>query len=275
MVGAEIVRQAHMAGIDCTGLSHRELDITKNEDVVSTIRSVSPEIVINAAAFTAVDRAEGDQARAFLVNAKGAGHVASAATSIGASIVHVSTDYVFDGEAKEAYRPSDRPNPINVYGQSKLDGEAAVRLACPKHAIIRTAWVYSHEGHNFVRTILHLGGEGQSVKVVDDQRGSPTAASDLAGALLKTARVMLERPISGTFHFTNAGVTTWYDFANAIFEMSGMTNAVVSPTSTAEYPTAAKRPLWSVLDSSTFQKEFAVTPRSWRAALRETLNRIQ
>lgn len=275
MVGAEIVRQAGKSGIDCTGLSHHELDITNKEDVVSALRSASPEIVINAAAYTAVDKAEADQARAFLVNVKGAENVASAATAVGAGIVHISTDYVFDGETNEAYRPSDRPNPINVYGQSKLDGEAAVQSACLKHVIIRTAWVYSHEGHNFVRTMLRLGVAGQSVKVVDDQHGSPTAASDLAVALLKTAHVMLERPISGTFHFTNAGVTTWYGFANTIFEMSGSSDVAVSPISTAEYPTPAKRPSWSVLDSSTFEKEFAVTPRTWRAALRDTLNQMQ
>jgi dTDP-4-dehydrorhamnose reductase len=275
MLGSQLVRQSREAGWDCTALTHEELDITDGDAVSSAIVAASPDVVINAAAYTAVDRAEHDEARATLINGAGAGNVARAASSVGAAMVHVSTDYVFDGEANEAYRPTDQTNPINAYGRSKLVGETAVRSECVRHAIIRTAWVYSHEGHNFVRTMLRLAESGKEVSVVDDQQGSPTAASDLAEALLKTARGMTARNISGTFHFTNAGVTTWFDFATAIFEMHGMSSQSVRPISTAEYPTPAKRPLWSVLDCSTFEKEFSITPRTWRSALRETLNQIQ
>lgn len=275
MVGSEVVRQARAAAWDCTAFTHHELDITDFDAVASAFRDASPDVVINAAAYTAVDKAEDNEALASLVNGTGAEVVALAACSIGAGVVHVSTDYVFDGEANEPYRPTDAPNPLNAYGRSKLSGEKKVRSACARHIIVRTSWVYSGEGHNFVLTMLRLGGTGKELSVVDDQQGSPTAAVDLAEALLKAAEAMRERNVSGTFHFTNAGVTTWFDFANAIFEMNGMSDQVVKPISTAEYPTPAKRPLWSVLDCSTFEAEFGVTPRTWRAALRETLNQIQ
>lgn len=275
MVGSHLVTQARESGWDCTGYTHRDLDITDSEAVAAAIREASPEIVINAAAYTAVDKAEQDEAYATLVNGDGAGNVAHAASSVGAGVIHVSTDYVFDGEAHEPYRPTDETNPINAYGRSKLAGELAVRALCARHTIIRTSWVYSHEGHNFVRTMLRLAESGKELSVVDDQQGSPTAASDLAEAILKTAQAMTERSITGTFHFTNAGVTTWYDFACAIFEMHGLTTQSVKAISTADFPAPAKRPLWSVLDCTTFEREFGMTPRTWRSALRETLNHIQ
>lgn len=275
MVGAEVVREASSMGYDCAGFDHHQLDVTDHAAVSAAIREVGPDVVINAAAYTAVDKAESDETRATLVNATGAANVAAAASSVGAALIHISTDYVFDGETNEPYRPSDRTNPVNAYGRSKLAGEIAVRSACPRHAIIRTSWVYSHEGNNFVRTMLRLGGSGAALTVVDDQQGSPTSAADIASALLAAASAIRERSVAGTYHFTNSGVTTWYDFANAIFEMRGMTGQQVTPVSTAQYPTRAKRPAWSVLDCSTFEKEFGVTRRTWRSALRETLNRIQ
>ena len=275
MVGAEVARRAARAGWDCASATHAELDITDGAAVSSAVRDARPDIVINAAAYTAVDKAEADEQRATLVNKTGAHNVAVAAEASGAGIIHISTDYVFDGEANEAYRPTDATNPINAYGRSKLGGELAVQEACKRHLIVRTSWVYSHEGHNFVRTMLRVAGSGAALRVVDDQQGAPTSALDIAAALIKAAATMAERPVAGTYHFTNSGVTTWYDFANAIFEMRGLTDQQVIPISTAEYPTPAKRPAWSVLDCSTFEKEFAVTPRTWRSALRETLNRIQ
>jgi dTDP-4-dehydrorhamnose reductase len=275
MVGAELVRSAQQAGWDCTPMSHRDLDITDRAAVSSAISEARPEVVINAAAYTAVDKAEADEARATLVNKTGAQNIASAANAADASVIHISTDYVFDGEANEAYRPTDATRPINAYGRSKLAGELAIQDACARHLIVRTSWVYSHEGHNFVRTMLRLGGSGAALKVVDDQQGSPTAASDIAAALISAASAMRERSIAGTYHFTNSGVTTWYDFAKAIFEMRGLTDQQVIAISTAQYPTPAPRPAWSVLDCSTFEKEFGVIPRTWRSALRETLSKIQ
>jgi dTDP-4-dehydrorhamnose reductase len=275
MVGSQLVKLAAAAGWECTAFTHHELDITDVDAVSRAFSAAAPQVVINAAAYTAVDKAEGNEALASLVNGTGAETVARTACAVGAGVIHVSTDYVFDGEANEAYRPTDKTNPVNAYGRSKLSGEKKVRSACARHIIVRTSWVYSYDGHNFVRTMLRLGGQGKELSVVDDQQGSPTAALDLAEALLKAAQAMHSRNVSGTFHFTNAGVTTWFDFANAIFEMSGMPDQVVKPISTAEYPTPAKRPLWSVLDCSTFEAEFGVTPRTWRTALRETLNQIQ
>jgi dTDP-4-dehydrorhamnose reductase len=275
MVGAEIARQAQESAIDCAAFTHHELDITDANAVATAIRDAAPSIVINAAAYTAVDKAEENESQAMLVNKTGAANLASAANDIGAGVIHISTDYVFDGEANEAYRPGDATNPINAYGRTKLAGEVAVSSACARHLIVRTSWVYSHDGHNFVRTMLRLAEARNEISVVDDQQGAPTSAADLASALLKAAHSMLDRPVAGTFHFTNAGVTTWYGFANAILEMRGLSNIKVRPISTAEFPTPAKRPAWSVLDCTTFEKEFDVTPRTWRSALRETLNRIQ
>jgi dTDP-4-dehydrorhamnose reductase len=275
MVGAEIARQARESAIDCAAFTHHELDITDANAVATAIRDAAPSIVVNAAAYTAVDKAEENESQAMLVNKTGAANLASAANDIGAGVIHISTDYVFDGEANEAYRPGDATNPINAYGRTKLAGEVAVSSACARHLIVRTSWVYSDEGHNFVRTMLRLAETRKEISVVDDQQGAPTSAADLASALLKAAHSMLDRPVAGTFHFTNAGVTTWYGFANAILEMRGLSNIKVRPISTAEFPTPAKRPAWSVLDCSTFEKEFDVTPRTWRSALRETLNRIQ
>jgi dTDP-4-dehydrorhamnose reductase len=275
MVGAEIARQAQESAIDCAAFTHHELDITDANAVATAIRDAAPSIVINAAAYTAVDKAEENESQAMLVNKTGAANLASAANDIGAGVIHISTDYVFDGEANEAYRPGDATNPINAYGRTKLAGEVAVSSACARHLIVRTSWVYSHDGHNFVRTMLRLAEARNEISVVDDQQGAPTSAADLASALLKAAHSMLDRPVAGTFHFTNAGVTTWYGFANAVFEMRGLSDIKVRPISTAEFPTPAKRPAWSVLDCTTFEKEFDVTPRTWRSALRETLNRIQ
>ena len=151
-----------------------------------------------------------------------------------------------------------------------------MRFSCPRHLIVRTSWVYSHEGHNFVRTMLQLASEGRELSIVDDQQGSPTSASDLASALTRAAAAMdSNEGLNGTYHFTNSGVTTWYDFASTIFEMKGLTGVKLRPVSTAEYRTPAARPLWSVLDCTSFEKQFAMTPRPWRTALEDTLGRIQ
>lgn len=275
MVGSEVSRQAPDRGWDCVAFTRAQLDLAQDDAVFTAIGSAKPDVIINAGAYTAVDRAEADEDKATLVNGHGAANVARAAHAAGAAMIHISTDYVFDGEANEPYRPSDRTNPINAYGRSKLAGEIKVRSACPRHLIVRTSWVYSHDGQNFVRTMLRLGAAGNELKVVDDQHGSPTCAADIAGALITAAEAMCKNTsVTGTYHFANSGVTTWYDFARTIFEMRGL-NVPVQPISTAEYPTTARRPLWSVLDCTSFETDFGVTPRPWQAALRETLDRIQ
>jgi dTDP-4-dehydrorhamnose reductase len=273
MTGAEIVRQASALGWSVSAFTKNELDVTDGSEVDGAVARVKPDIVFNAAGYTAVDAAETDAEPAMAVNAAGARNVAHAAEVHGAAIVHISTDYVFDGESSEPYQPGDRVAPINVYGESKLAGEIAVTESCERHVIVRTSWVYSHEGKNFVRTMLRAAAEGRELRVVNDQHGSPTSSADLAGALIRVAGQITEATISGTFHFCNAGQTTWFEFAKAIFESHPNPPRII-PVSSSEFPTAAKRPAWSVLDTTSFERTFGLTPRHWRDALSDTLKRI-
>jgi dTDP-4-dehydrorhamnose reductase len=274
MTGSELVQQAAQRGWNVVGFDHAALDITDPTAVNDVVSRTMPDVIINAAAYTAVDAAESDAERAMEVNGAAPGNLARAAQDAGAAIVHISTDYVFNGTSTVPYKPDDDVDPIGMYGQSKLAGEIEVKNACERRAIVRTSWVYSHTGKNFVRTMLGAANAGKNLRVVDDQHGSPTSAHDLAAALLKVADAFKQkRDVSGTYHFSNAGVTTWYGFAKAIFEIAGW-NPQLSPCTTADYPTPAKRPQWSALDASTFQQTFGVTPRPWRDALAETISKI-
>jgi dTDP-4-dehydrorhamnose reductase len=274
MTGWEIAQRASAHGFECTALTRGVADISDISAIMGVVAHARPDVVINAAAYTAVDKAEGDRDAAMRINAGGAGNVAKAAADHGAAIVHISTDYVFDGRAKTPYPPDHHPNPIGAYGESKLAGEDAVRSGARRHVIVRTSWVFSHRGRNFVRTMLDRGRAGQSVRVVNDQFGRPTSAADLADSLLTAAaRLVDNESVRGTYHFANAGVTTWYDFARAIFELDGIP-AAVEPITTADFPTAAKRPAWSVLDTTSMEQTFGVKPRAWRDALGETLELI-
>ena len=231
-------------------------------------------MIVNAAAYTAVDNAESEREVAMRINADGARNLAKAAAAIDGSMIHISTDYVFDGTATVPYEPESPVNPVGIYGESKLAGEAAVAAEASRYAIVRTSWVFSHRGKNFVRTMLAKAGEALSLRVVDDQRGSPTSAADLAEALLCVATSMAERSdLKGTWHFANAGVTTWFDFARTIFETAGV-EPRIEPIPTSQFPTPAKRPAYSVLDTSSFRRDFGVTPRPWQDALRETLEKL-
>ena len=274
MTGSELVRQAQDRSWDVVGLTRGELDITDADQVEGIVGSERPDVIVNAAAYTAVDAAEGDAESAMAVNAAGAQNIGRAAKTNGAQVLHISTDYVFDGEATRPYLPEDKPAPINVYGESKLAGELALKDACAEHVIVRTSWVYSHEGKNFVRTMLRAADANAELKVVNDQHGCPTSSQDLARALLCAANLMMKSYVSGTYHFCNSGETTWFDFATAIFELRESPPPSLIPISTAEFPTAAKRPRWSVLDTNSFQLAFGVEPRPWRDALKETMERI-
>lgn len=253
-----------------------ELDIGDEGAVTDCVRRCAPDLVINVAAYTMVDRAEAEPAQAYRINAEGAGHLARAARESGAGLIHVSTDFVFDGASSSPYRPDSPTRPLSVYGQSKLAGEAAVLERAPGRAVVlRTAWVYAAEGKNFLRTMLRLMHEKSSVRVVADQVGTPTAASSVAEAIWAIAA----RPdVRGIHHWTDAGVASWYDFAVAIAEEATQLGLLsqepnVTPISTAEYPTPARRPAYSVLDRTSL-RILRLAPVHWRARLRSVLREI-
>lgn len=276
MTGSEVSERAKSAGWQVCSLSRADLDITDAAAVDSEARRFSPDVIVNCAAYTAVDRAESEPALAGAVNSHGARNVAKASAGLGIPMVHVSTDYVFNGEGRAPYAPNDSPSPIGVYGETKLAGEVAVREETPDHVIVRTSWVFSHRGHNFVKTMLRLASERDELRVVDDQIGRPTSAADLADALLVVAGAFQEkRDVSGTYHFANSGETSWFGFAEEIFEAArqlgeSLTPRIV-PIPTSEFPAPALRPAYSVLDTTGFTERFGVVPRHWREALRDTL----
>jgi dTDP-4-dehydrorhamnose reductase len=237
--------------------------------------------VINAAAYTEVDRAESEEPAVFAVNAEAPSRLAAETASRAIPLVHISTDYVFDGRKGAPYVEGDRVAPLNAYGRSKLAGEYGVRAANPRHVILRTSWVYSPYRKNFVRTILRLAAERDRLAVVADQRGCPTAAADIAKACFDIAMCCALEPQRvpyGTYHFAGAGDTTWFDFANAIIEMSagrrGRSPQVV-PIATIDYPTAAVRAADTRLDCAAVVREFGVKRRPWREALADTIGRLQ
>ncbi len=275
MTGSEVARRAPVRGWEVLGLTHGDLDISDAGAVDQALGDYQPDIVINAAAYTAVDRAESEPERAATTNALGAGNVSRSTASIGAGIIHVSTDYVFDGEAETPYAPDELVGPQSVYGRTKLAGEVVVQESNEDHCIVRTSWVFSSTGNNFVLTILRLAKERDEIRVVNDQRGRPTYAGDLADALLIAAARLLEsREARGIYHFANAGETTWFEFARAIFQLRSESSPRLIPISSSEYPTAAARPRYSVLDTTAFTERFGVQPRPWREPLREVLSEL-
>ncbi len=250
------------------------LDITDAQSVHDAVQALKPDWIINAAAYTAVDKAESEPTLAYAVNRDGAHHLAAAARAGGARMVQVSTDFIFDGEQGHPYRPNDAPNPLSVYGASKLAGEIAVHETLGDHALIlRTAWVYSRHGHNFVKTMLRLMSERENLSIVADQVGSPTWAHGLAHAIWQATAIKLH----GTHHWTDAGVASWYDFAQAIHDEArtlGLLtrDCALRPIATTDYPTPARRPGFSLLDkASSWQALNISQPAHWRAQLRAML----
>jgi len=249
MLGRAVVDAATRLGHDVCGLARGELDITDADAVRQALRGERPQAVVNCAAYTDVDGAESDNASVHAVNAAGAGNVAAAATEIGASIVQISTDYVFDGSKREPWLESDRVAPLGVYGASKLAGERAVAAANSAHAIVRTAWLFGAGGRNFVDTMLALGAEREELSVVTDQVGCPTWTGHLAGALVELA----ERPSqTGIHHIAAAGSCSWNELAIEIFERAGI-DCRVLPTTSDAFPRPAQRPAYSVLGSERAQ----------------------
>ena len=230
------------------------------------------DCVINCAAYTAVDRAEGDEAKAQLLNATAPGFLARAVAQRGGAMIHISTDYVFDGTAHTPYT-EDRPVcPVSAYGRTKLAGERAVVAACPRSAILRTAWLYSPYGNNFVKTMMRLGCERDELGVIFDQIGTPTYAADLAKAVFA---ILEQDMVPGIYHYSNEGVTSWYDFALAIHRLAGIVTCYVRPLRTAEYPTPAVRPAYAVLDKTKIKNTYHIHIPHWYDSLRECIEILQ
>ncbi|HHM05812.1 MAG TPA: dTDP-4-dehydrorhamnose reductase [Gammaproteobacteria bacterium] len=280
-VGRELLRRAAGHSIAATGLDRQQLDISDRAAVTAAVEGQGFAAVINAAAYTAVDKAESESERASAVNRDGPAHLAAVCAQEGVPLLHISTDYVFDGSKTGPYTEDDPVSPLGVYGASKEAGERAVRTTCPRHIILRTAWVYGAHGHNFVKTILRLAGERDELNVVADQHGCPTAAADIADALLDITRQVTgpvaQQPPWGTYHYSGTGATTWHGFAEAIIieaARHGGRKIPVHPVTTADYPTPARRPVNSVLDCSRIQRVFGISPRPWREALREVIHEL-
>jgi dTDP-4-dehydrorhamnose reductase len=264
-------------GVAVRALGRSQLDLTRQGDIALRVHEFRPDLVVNAAGYTAVDRAEAEPAAAGAVNEEGACHLAEVAAETGARMLHFSTDYVFDGKQGRPYGPGDPPNPLNVYGRSKLAGERAVLDALGDRAVVvRTAWVYAATGRNFLRTMLRLLNEREQVRVVSDQLGTPTSAASVARAAWAIAG---HPDLRGIAHWTDDGVASWYDFAVAIQEealQAGLLGraAKVVPVATEEYPSPACRPRYSVLDCSAARAALQLVPDHWRVALRRTLGEL-
>lgn len=255
-------------------------DFTNTEGVIATIRALQPDVIVNAAAYTAVDRAESEAEKAYLINALTVDAIAKEAGRSGAWLVHYSTDYVFAGSGEQPWVEDDHPAPLNVYGQSKLAGEQAIQKHCAKHLIFRTSWVYANRGNNFANTMLRLAATRSQLSVINDQYGAPTGADLLADCTAQALLQAMKHPeLAGLYHLTAAGVTTWYDYAclvfaeahNAGFElMAGSPDAVP----TCAYPTAARRPLNSRMNTGKFQQTFDIPLPEWQVGVRRMVRTI-
>lgn len=252
-------------------------DFGAPESLAALIAQVAPDVVVNAAAYTAVDKAETESGAAFRINAETVAAMADACAASDALLVHYSTDYVFDGSAARPYREDDATAPLGVYGASKLAGEEAIRASGVRHAILRTAWVYASHGKNFLLTMLRLAGEREELRVVADQVGAPTPAAWIADATASLIRHGIGR--SGTWHLTAGGETSWHGFAQAIVDEARASGLIarkprVVAISTADYPTPARRPAYSVLDTTRLRGDFGIVPPQWHEGLRRTLEEL-
>lgn len=248
------------------------LNICNKQQLDEFIRARNVSVIVNCAAYTAVDKAEDDVERCMQINRDGVRNLGEAAVTAGAKIIHISTDYVFDGTGTRPYREDDPTTPMSVYGQSKLAGEQALQAVCPDAVIIRTAWLYSETGANFLKTMLRLGAERDTIGVVADQRGTPTYAGNLAEAIRCVLTAGHFTP--GIYHYTDDGICTWYDFAVQIFKEAGL-SCTVNPLTTAEYPTRARRPAYSVLDKTKIKATYGVHVSPWENGLRCAIQTLQ
>lgn len=276
LVRSLVEKATAIAGIELLTAARPEADLERAGRVASAIRAAAPDVVINAAAYTSVDQAEEEPELARRVNADSAGEAAEAAAALGIPIVQLSTDYVFDGSGEGAYAEDAPTAPINVYGRTKLEGEEAVRRANPDHLIVRTSWVYSPFGRNFVKTVMAAARERDVLSVVDDQRGCPTSALDLAEALL----LVVDRHGTGsrgTYHLASPTSATWFEVAEHVMaecRRLGLPDAEVKPIASSEWPTRAPRPRNSVLDSSRFERDFGYRMPEWRTSVTAVVERL-
>ena len=279
-LGRELLRLSRTFALDVQALNRQQLDITDESSIKRVFKRLSPSMVINAAAYTQVDRAENESDIAFAANTNGPAYLARYCADNHLPLIHISTDYVFDGTKGRPYREDDPMSPLGVYGQSKAQGEAAVRSILSNHIIVRTSWLYSVYGHNFVKAILKLATEKSNLRVVDDQWGSPTSATDLAETLLTISRKINANETLewGTYHFCGKGITTWHGLAVKIIELAAphtlLKTRRVTAISTAEWPTPVKRPPYSVLDCARLKSQFGIVPEPWQKSLKQTIERI-
>lgn len=267
--------------VEVIAMGRPEFDLVNPKDGLTAIAAVKPDVIVSAAAYTAVDRAESDAAMAYLINADGPASLAGLAAEFDIPIVHLSTDYVFDGCKLNPYVETDATNPLAVYGDSKLRGEEAIAAITNNHVILRTAWVYSPFGNNFLKTMLKLATTQTELRVVDDQRGNPTSALDIASAVIAIAKNLLARPndanLRGIFHMVGTGEASWADFATEILEYSAGfegPRADVKRISTAEYPTAARRPPNSRLNSTMLRSSHGIFMPDWKSSTHDIVRRL-
>lgn len=273
-VGLEVLDRAAAHGAVVEAPSRQAMDLRDQRAITTAIQGARADLVINAAAYTAVDQAESDEETAMAINGLAPGAMARTCFARDLPLIHLSTDYVFDGAKAGAWREDDRTGPINAYGRTKLAGELAVSAAGGRSLIVRTSWVFSPHGRNFVKTMLGLAGQSE-LRVVDDQTGRPTAAGDIAEFLLGVAPRLVatnDESLTGVVHFAGAGTTTWRRLAEAVFALSGGPTPRIVPVATEAYPTPARRPRNSELDCDKVERLYDVRPRSWREGLAETLS---
>ena len=279
-LGQALLRLSRLSDLELLGVSHTELDITDKFQIDAVFKKIKPDLLINTAAFTAVDKAESDSRSAFITNSEGPRYLAEACNQAEIPIIHLSTDYVFDGELDRAYCESDVPHPLNVYGESKLSGERAVQQAAERHIILRTSWLFSEQSPNFVMTMLKLAkSKAELLKIVNDQVGGPTSATSVANLLLLIATRYFERGALnwGIYHFAGQPYCSWYEFAETIFTLAQEKGLIESrpdtiPIQSHEYPSLAKRPQNSALDSSKVSRDFGVPTCDWRNELGKIIN---
>jgi len=281
MLGLDLVPRLEQLGFQVIGVDIEELDITRFDDVRQFFKIGQPGLVINCAAYTAVDQAESDKDLAFAVNRDGPANLAQGCGENGIPLIHISTDYVFDGKGNQPYREDDPVNPLGVYGKSKWEGEEAVRQCLREHLIIRTAWLFGVHGKNFVKTMLKLSCDKEEFTVVDDQIGCPTWTGDLTNALVHVAKVIQEKRNEvpwGTYHFCGQGQTSWHGFACAVLEEAANRGegqrSRVQPIPTCDYPTPAQRPMWSVMGCNKIRDTFDIQPLYWKEGLKKMLDRL-